>query len=373
MTLSVVFLFAIAALWTLFVGFARLSGSEMTLVDPQIGDLASGQVYDLVRAAATAAGVLAGVFAIVYAYRKQWVQEAASVREDGGQLANRYQDAAEQLGHDKEAVRIAGIYAMSRLADDWPDQRQQCVDVLCAYLRLPDTAPAGFSAREAVLREAIISEIAEHTASGRADGKSWSALRLDLSGAVLHDIDLSDCIFSELILDRVNVVGNVHISRSTVTRCVSLRKTRISGTLAVDFRGKDGRVSAWGAHVEPGGEFRMAAGTSEASQNDFAKFIFGYGVIAEGGLVRIELSPGSTYHAFDFIGTTVAGRLALYGKGAECEPGSIRLRDVTTTGNGEIGIQQQMLAFEGVIAPELKSLKAKIMKFTVGEWEIVPD
>jgi hypothetical protein len=35
---------------------------------------------------------------------------------------------------------LAGVYAMSRLADDWTDQRQQCVDVLCAYLRLSQSA-----------------------------------------------------------------------------------------------------------------------------------------------------------------------------------------------------------------------------------------
>ena len=26
---------------------------------------------------------------------------------------------------------------MAGLADDWPDHRQMCVDVLCAYLRMP--------------------------------------------------------------------------------------------------------------------------------------------------------------------------------------------------------------------------------------------
>jgi uncharacterized protein YjbI with pentapeptide repeats len=52
-------------------------------------------------------------------------------------LAKRYQDAAQQLGHDKAPVRLAGVYAMALLANDWPDQRQTCVDVLCAYLRMP--------------------------------------------------------------------------------------------------------------------------------------------------------------------------------------------------------------------------------------------
>ena len=53
-------------------------------------------------------------------------------------LNERFATAADQLGSDKPpAVRLAGVYAMAGLADDWPENRQTCVDVLCAYLRLP--------------------------------------------------------------------------------------------------------------------------------------------------------------------------------------------------------------------------------------------
>jgi ClpP class serine protease len=52
-------------------------------------------------------------------------------------LNERFATAAEQLGSDKPAVRLAGVYAMAGLADDWEENRQTCVDVLCAYLRLP--------------------------------------------------------------------------------------------------------------------------------------------------------------------------------------------------------------------------------------------
>ena len=53
-------------------------------------------------------------------------------------LNERFATAAGQLGDDKpSAVRLAGVYAMAGLADDWPENRQTCVDVLCGYLRLP--------------------------------------------------------------------------------------------------------------------------------------------------------------------------------------------------------------------------------------------
>jgi hypothetical protein len=53
-------------------------------------------------------------------------------------LNERFATAAGQLGSDKPpAVRLAGVYAMAGLADDWPENRQTCVDVMCAYLRMP--------------------------------------------------------------------------------------------------------------------------------------------------------------------------------------------------------------------------------------------
>ena len=56
----------------------------------------------------------------------------------------RFATAADRLGSDKPAaVRLAGVYAMAGLADDWEANRQTCVDVLCAYLRMPYEADPG--------------------------------------------------------------------------------------------------------------------------------------------------------------------------------------------------------------------------------------
>src|SRR5215813_12119397 len=60
----------------------------------------------------------------------------------------RFTTAAEQLGSDKPAIRLAGVYAMAGLADDWKENRQTCVDVLCAYLQLPYEPDPGSDAPE---------------------------------------------------------------------------------------------------------------------------------------------------------------------------------------------------------------------------------
>ena len=39
-----------------------------------------------------------------------------------------------KLGNANAAVSFAGVYSLARLADDWPEQRQTCVNVLCALL-----------------------------------------------------------------------------------------------------------------------------------------------------------------------------------------------------------------------------------------------
>ena len=64
-------------------------------------------------------------------------------------LNERFATAAGQLGDDKPpAVRLAGVYAMAGLADDWEENRQTCVDVLCASLRLPYEPDPGQDAPE---------------------------------------------------------------------------------------------------------------------------------------------------------------------------------------------------------------------------------
>jgi hypothetical protein len=87
-------------------------------------------------------------------------------------LNERFATAAGQLGDDKlPAVRLAGVYAMAGLADDWPENRQTCVDVLCAYLRMPyepdpgDQAPGSERLAFRAIREVrhtVIRVIAAH-------------------------------------------------------------------------------------------------------------------------------------------------------------------------------------------------------------------
>jgi hypothetical protein len=137
------------------------------------------QLADVVKVALGLAAGAGAAVALIVGYRRARVEEAASHRDDQRLFSTRYQDAADLLGHDKPAVRLAGVYALARLADDWHEQRQACVDVLCAYLRLPYNADS--NPGERAIRLSIINLITAHL---RLDATvSWNGCHFDLSGA----------------------------------------------------------------------------------------------------------------------------------------------------------------------------------------------
>jgi uncharacterized protein YjbI with pentapeptide repeats len=119
-------------------------------------------------------------------------------------LNERFATAAGQLGSDKPAaVRLAGVYAMAGLADDWEESRQTCVDVLCAYLRLPhdpdpgdDADPAERTAYRAnrEVRHTVIRVIATHLQADAA--VSWQGLDFDFASAVFDGGDFRGAVFS---------------------------------------------------------------------------------------------------------------------------------------------------------------------------------
>jgi hypothetical protein len=96
-----------------------------------------------VEAALIAAGI--GVLTVITTVFTQYLGRRATSKQLDRTLAEqrtrtlneRFATAAGQLGSDKPAVRLAGVYAMAGLADDWEENRQTCVDVLCGYLRMP--------------------------------------------------------------------------------------------------------------------------------------------------------------------------------------------------------------------------------------------
>ncbi|NYH51558.1 hypothetical protein HNR06_001147 [Nocardiopsis arvandica] len=97
------------------------------------------------RAFAVVAG-LSGIALLVIAYHRQRNNNQANLRarkaaerEDVKLFNDRFTAAYTELGGEHAAVRLGAVHALAHLADDAPNQelRQTCIDVLCAYVRMP--------------------------------------------------------------------------------------------------------------------------------------------------------------------------------------------------------------------------------------------
>lgn len=166
-------------------------------------------------------------------------------------LNERFATAFDRLGDDKPpAVRLAGVYAMAGLADDWEENRQTCVDVLCGYLRMPyepdpgqDTPELQQLAFQAIreVRHTVIRVIAARL---RKDATvSWQGLDLDFTGVVFDGGDFSGAEFSGGRVDFGHAEfsgGQVGFGAALFSCTVSFIEARFSGG-TVDFS----EVSEW--------------------------------------------------------------------------------------------------------------------------------
>ncbi|MEV0717560.1 pentapeptide repeat-containing protein [Asanoa sp. NPDC050611] len=106
--------------------------------------------------------------------------------------------AVDLLGSDKAAVRLGGLYALERLAQDNISQRQTVVAVVCAYLRMSDEdesveAPQPKAANhEDEVRRSAQRLLTRHLRADAPDG-FWPEVRLDLADTRLVDFDASGC------------------------------------------------------------------------------------------------------------------------------------------------------------------------------------
>lgn len=227
---------AVMCLVALYFGGRALLGSPKIVATKA---LSTNDLFNLLKLIFAVIAGLGGVVALVVAYRRQKVLEeeiqlSARAQFHSEQVAeNNAHDAAErrvtdlygqsveQLGHDKAAVRLGGLYSLERLAQDHDQHRQTVVDVVCAYLRMPFQVEARESVPDAspevIIRndfgEGPVQEFqvrlaaqrllarhlrvpaAEESSSPAQLASYWSGMRVDLAGSHLIDVDFSGCGF----------------------------------------------------------------------------------------------------------------------------------------------------------------------------------
>ncbi len=173
---------------------------------------------DVYKTALAGVAGIGGAVALVVAYRRQRDAEQ-------GRFVERFGAAAAQLGDQDVAVRIAGVYAMAGVADESSDlsRRQQCIDVLCGYLRLPYDPEHGSSHRtehvtrttrnarppitsieeqvthrlrqnDREVRQTIVRVICAHLQDNAEN--SWSRNNLDFTGVLFEETSFEGATFS---------------------------------------------------------------------------------------------------------------------------------------------------------------------------------
>jgi hypothetical protein len=212
---AVVFAAVIAMVWW--------AAGRPALINSSPAKVTAKDKLDLVKIGLTVVAGVGGLVALVVAYRRQRVheqenerakateiREKAKVAEDNRRAVasegrentklfnERFGAASAQLGHERAAVRLAGLYALAGLADDWAEQRQTCIDVLCAYLRMPyDPDPESEKHREGEkeVRHTILRIIRDHLQDPHGP-RSWCGHDFDFTGAVFDGGTLDGAKFT---------------------------------------------------------------------------------------------------------------------------------------------------------------------------------
>ena len=150
-------------------------------------------------------------------------------------LNDRYERATQSLGSDVLWVRLGGIYALQRLAEEHPLQYHvQVMQLLCAFVRRPIAIAATVPSTVGPLRDDIQNAM---TAIGRRDERRielerLSAFQLDLRSADLRRVLLRGANLSNANLDNANLSEAILIGADL--SCVQLWHTNLSSVLCAE-------------------------------------------------------------------------------------------------------------------------------------------
>jgi len=303
--------------------------------------LSSGQWYDIVRSTIGSVGVFGIGAAGLLAYRRQRTSEDTYRLELGRHadsqvvdLRSRFAKAAEQLGHDSPAVRLAGVYAMAALADDWhaagdDAQMQVCIDVLCAYLRIPyDPDSPKAKEGEKQVRWTVISVIRDHLQDPTA-ANSWCGRDFDFSRTTFDGGDFRKVQFSGGIVSfaRAQFSGGI----------VNFARAQFSGGIVnLDGAQFSGGIVNFARAQFSGGIVNFAEAQFSAGSVDFARATFSGGSV---NFARAQFSGGGVIFSeatfsggiVNFDGATFSGGIVIFLQ-AEFSGGRVNFDGATFSG-----------------------------------------
>ena len=209
--------------------------------------------------------------------------ENAEKRDEERLIDTKMKEANEQLGSDKASVRIAGVQALTEIADSRKGKyRQRVMDILCGYLRSeretyslgtdgkPVMDRSRFGDADKVVESAIINVMRDHLRKERRNDKTgetivrqavdddqlWCDCTFDFHGAIFHE--------------------DTDLAHATFGRGLNFQGAKFEGD--ADFSGAifNGSADFSGAIFNGDADFRRAdfAGAADFNSADFRKADF---------------------------------------------------------------------------------------------------
>lgn len=371
---ATVLVVGIALTVAVWVGLTWLLRHHWPWQDAERTTAVAATQLDVTKVALSVVAGIGAAVALTVTYRRQRDIER-------GRFDERLAAAASQLGGQSAAERLAGVYTIAALADETTERRQQCVDLLCAYLRLeyepgdgllrtvttettakPDAN--GNTVREErtyerlpndrQVRMTIIATIKSHL---QAKG-SWIGCHFDFAGAVFDGGNFDDAHFAggKVFFDHACFVGgNVSFDRAVFSGAeVYFNHTQFAGSIVYfdSARFLGGTVRFSDAQFT-GGEVSFGEVDFGADLVNFKRVNFGGASVRFGG-AKFR-AAGVSFEEAKFAGGTVtfgsaggpiapaALRSVVSFKNATGIPGVLDLGDLQTRTREVIGRDGQPL------------------------------
>lgn len=287
--------------------FAVGVGIAVFLIWAYGGDAAADRAkLDAIKTAGTIVAGIGGAAALVLAARRQRAMEIALRQKDAEveaterdaaerRVTDLYTRAVEQLGSEKAPVRLGGMYALERLAQNVPEQRQTIVNVLCAYLRMPYEPLAAetggdvngvahqqeYERREQERQVRLTAQriLIDHLRPNDSSETFWPDIDLDLTNAKLTDCDISRCRIRTARFTRAVFTGYANFEETQFTESGGFSRANFNKDASfanAHFQGHAGFDQAWfvqnanfgGTQFDGAGSFKR---THFQGRTDFGK------------------------------------------------------------------------------------------------------
>ena len=131
------------------------------------------------------------------------VEKTAEVTAQG-QIQERFKNAIDQLGSEKEAVNLGAIYTLHHIAKDSEQLRKSVFDILCSYIR---ETTSEYEYKKRIVTSIKIQAIIDLLFTEKGEGVDYLLDYADLHGANLPGARFLSANLSGIDLTRASLVG----------------------------------------------------------------------------------------------------------------------------------------------------------------------